>query len=191
MADTVVCKILSCCVWIASILFALFFYSWCIESHYVSQGQTNLYLVVWLISTLAGIILHILSCLKCCEDNLDCIYGWTTLLSDLPLIVISIIIFEYMPPEVCQDPTIHGFLTALDVNVLFHLPLLLYRLFRSCGYNSCSCSVMVHVLELTFSVIILHTIPCIWHGWFMWYTYISFSSEWLAIIHDIISFYFY
>lgn len=161
MADTPVCKILSCLVWIASIVFALVFYSWCIKSHYVSQGQTNLYFVVWFISTFAGIILQILSCLVDCGEHLACIDGWATLLSDLPLIVISIVIFESMPPEVCQDTTIHGFLKALDVNVLLHLPPLLYRL---CGYNRCNCCVVVHVIGLIISVIILHTIPCIWHG---------------------------
>ena len=150
-------------------VFAGYFYTLCKESDYVPQQETKLYFGVWIISTVVGIVIQLLECFICCyissesgERALDCIYGFATLFSNVPLIFISLVTFEYMPLEVCQGPTTEKIITAVDINVLLHLPPLVYRIARPCKHE-CSCySVIFHLIGLVFvCVVILHSLRCI------------------------------
>ena len=137
----------------------------------VTLFPVNWYFGVWLFSTVAGIIIQLLECYSCCVNSpgteekwsMDCIYGCATVFSNMPIVIISLVTFEYMPPEVCQSPTIDRIIKAVDLNAVLHLPPLLYRLSR-CYNHECSfyCTIL-HLLGLIFvGVIILHSIGCIY-----------------------------
>ena len=169
MAGTPICNFLCAVVWMVSIAFGWYFYSLCQESHFVLSQQVNWYLGVLLFSTVAGIIIQLL---ECCinspgteEKFMDCIYGCATVFSNMPIVIISLVTFEYMPPEVCQSPTIDRIIKAVDFNAVLHLPPLLYRLSRCCNHECSFYFTILHLLGLIFvGVIILHSIGCI----YMW-----------------------
>ena len=164
MAGTPICKFLCGVVWMGSIAFGWYFYSLCQESQFVSSQQINWYRGVWFFSTVTGIIIQLLECCFCSSPGteekwfVDCIYGCATLFSNMPIVIISLVTFENMPPEVCQSPTIDGVI----FNAVLHLPPLLYRLSGSCSHECSFYCTILHLLGLLIvGVIILHSIGCI------------------------------
>ena len=153
----------SCLVWLTSLVILITFVvvNFGKDSRHVSQKLANYWFIVSFLSTCLGIIMQLLECLcqKCChcsdcsENGLSYIHFWATLLSDMPLIVISFI--QLSRGGVCHPLAADDIvLRALDFFRLFPL---LYRLKKS---RHCFCFMLHLVGILSMALIILQFITC-------------------------------
>ncbi|CAI8056990.1 hypothetical protein GBAR_LOCUS31043, partial [Geodia barretti] len=91
---------------------------------------------------------HCSDCEKCSENGLSCIHFWATLLSDVPLIVISFI--QLSRGGVCHHPLATDDIVLQALDIVRLLPLL-YRLKKS---RRCF-SFILHLVGLLSMVVII------------------------------------